>query len=191
MNPVNGVATDSKVNTLNPAEMSKQDFISAVYLERGEMLDSEVRRIIGEIDKSNQYVDAINGLLGKANLAEYGDNYYSSATWQVNGNSVVLDNGYGLNVQPDGNGGSMMTLMDAEGNQLIYQNQTLIPVPAGTTVDALESGIPVMNDMSFMLDDGTKITLVTTSPDDAFDQKTCQAAWPILSPSLFLGTIRA
>lgn len=171
MNPVNGVVTDSKVNTLNPAEMSKQDFISAVYLERGEMLDSEVRRIIGEIDKSNQYVDAINGLLGKANLAEYGDNFYSSATWQVNGNSVVLDNGYGLNVQPDGNGGSMMTLMDAEGNQLIYQNQTLIPVPAGTTVDALESGIPVMNDMSFMLDDGTKITLVTTSPDDAFDQK--------------------
>ena len=170
MNPVNGVVTDSKVNTLNPAEMSKQDFISAVYLERGEMLDSEVRRIIGEIDKSNQYVDAINGLLGKANLAEYGDNYYSSATWQVNGNSVVLDNGYGLNVQPDGNGGSMMTLMDAEGNQLIYQNQTLIPVPAGTTIDALESGIPVMNDMSFMLDDGTKITLITTSPDDAFDQ---------------------
>ena len=170
MNPVNGVVTDSKVNTLNPAEMSKQDFISAVYLERGEMLDSEVRRIIGEIDKSNQYVDAINGLLGKANLAEYGDNYYSSPTWQVNGNSVVLDNGYGLNVQPDGNGGSMMTLMDAEGNQLIYQNQTLIPVPAGTTVDALESGIPVMNDMSFMLDDGTKITLITTSPDDAFDQ---------------------
>ena len=171
MNSVNGVVTDSKVNTLNPAEMSKQDFISAVYLERGEMLDSEVRRIIGEIDKSNQYVDAVNSLIGKANVAEYGDNYYSSPTWQINGNSVVLDNGYGLTVQPDSKGGSMMTIMDAEGNQLIYQNQTLVPVPAGTTVDALEAGIPVMNDMTFMLDDGTKITLITTSPDDAFDKK--------------------
>ena len=171
MNPVNGVVTDSKVNTLNPAEMSKQDFISAVYLERGEMLDSEVRRIIGEIDKSNEYVDAINSLIGKANLAEYGDNYYSSTTWQVNGNSVVLDNGYGLNVQPDGNGGSMLTILDAEGNQLIYQNQTLVPVPAGTTVDALEVGIPVMNDMTFMLDDGTKITLLVSAPDEAFDQQ--------------------
>lgn len=171
MNPVNGVVADSKVNTLNPAEMSKQDFISAVYLERGEMLDSEVRRIIGEIDKSNEYVDAINSLIGKANLAEYGDNYYSSPTWQVNGNSVVLDNGYGLNVKPDGNGGSMLTILDAEGNQLIYQNQTLVPVPAGTTVDALEVGIPVMNDMTFMLDDGTKITLLVSAPDEAFDQQ--------------------
>ena len=171
MNPVNGVVADSKVNTLNPAEMSKQDFISAVYLERGEMLDSEVRRIIGEIDKSNEYVNAINSLIGKANLAEYGDDYYSSTTWQVNGNSVVLDNGYGLNVKPDGNGGSMLTILDAEGNQLIYQNQTLVPVPAGTTVDALEVGIPVMNDMTFMLDDGTKITLLVSAPDDAFDQQ--------------------
>ena len=171
MNPVNGVVADSKVNTLNPAEMSKQDFISAVYLERGEMLDSEVRRIIGEIDKSNEYVNAINSLIGKANLAEYGDDYYSSTTWQVNGNSVVLDNGYGLNVKPDGNGGSMLTILDAEGNQLVYQNQTLVPVPAGTTVDALEVGIPVMNDMTFMLDDGTKITLLVSAPDDAFDQQ--------------------
>lgn len=171
MNPVNDVTTSSNINTLNPAEMSKQDFISAVYLERGEMLDTEVRRIIGEIDKSNEYVDAINSLIGKANLAEYGDNFYSSTTWQVNGNSVVLDNGYGLNVQPDGNGGSSVTIIDAEGNQLIYQNQTLIPVPAGTTVDALEVGIPVMNDMTFMLDDGTKITLQVSSPDEAFNQQ--------------------
>ncbi len=171
MNPVNDVTKSSNINTLNPAEMSKQDFISAVYLERGEMLDSEVRRIIGEIDKSNEYVDAINSLIGKANLAEYGDNFYSSATWQVNGNSVVLDNGYGLNVQPDGNGGSSVTILDAEGNQLIYQNQTLIPVPAGTNVNALEVGIPVMNDMTFMLDDGTKLTLKVSTPGEAFNQQ--------------------
>lgn len=149
--------------------MSQQDFIAAVYLERGEMLDSEVRRIIGEIDKSNQYVDAINGLIGKANVAEYGATHYESTTWQVNGKNVVLDNGYGLSFQPDDNGGNSFTLLDGDGNQLIYQNQTLIPVPAGTTVDALEVGIPVMNDMTYILDDGTEITFKTGAPDTAFN----------------------
>lgn len=171
MNPVNGVSTTNDVTTLNPAEMSKLDFISAVYLERGEMLDSEVRRLIGEIDKSNQYVDAINGLMGKANVAEYGASHYTSATWQVNNGSVVLDNGYGLNIQPDGNGGSTFTIVDVDGNQLIYQNQTLVPVPAGSTVNTLKVGIPVMNDMTFMLDDGTEISLKVSAPDTAFNQQ--------------------
>ncbi|USE35385.1 hypothetical protein [Endozoicomonas sp. SCSIO W0465] len=149
--------------------MSQQDFIAAVYLERGEMLDSEVRRIIDEIDKSNQYVEAVNTLIGKANVAEYGTTHYSSPTWQVNGNSIVLDNGYGVNFKPDGNGGNTFTLLDSDGNQLIYQNRTLIPVPAGTTVDALEVGIPVMNDMTYILDDGTEITFKAGAPDTAFN----------------------
>ncbi|WP_257297218.1 hypothetical protein [Endozoicomonas sp. YOMI1] len=169
MNNVNGVSTTNNIKTLNPADMSQQDFIAAVYLERGEMLDSEVRRIIGEIDKSNQYVEAINTLIGKANVAEYGSTHYSSTTWQVKGKNVVLDNGYGLNFQPDGKGGNSFTLLDSDGNQLIYQNQTLIPVPAGATVDALEVGIPVMNDMTYILDDGTEITFKTGTPDKAFN----------------------
>lgn len=169
MNNVNGVTTTNDVKTLNPADMSQQDFIAAVYLERGEMLDSEVRRIIGEIDKSNQYIDTINSLIGKANVAEYGSTHYSSTTWQVKGKNVVLDNGYGLNFQPDGKGGNTFTLLDSDGNQLIYQNQTLIPVPAGTTVDALEVGIPVMNDMTYILDDGTEITFQAGAPDTAFN----------------------
>ncbi|WP_422461626.1 MULTISPECIES: hypothetical protein [unclassified Endozoicomonas] len=169
MNNVNGVSTTNDIKTLNPADMSQQDFIAAVYLERGEMLDSEVRRIIGEIDKSNQYVDTINKLIGKANVAEYGSTHYSSTTWQVKGKNVVLDNGYGLNFQPDGKGGNTFTLLDGDGNQLIYQNQTLIPVPAGATVDALEVGIPVMNDMTYILNDGTEITFKAGAPDKAFN----------------------
>lgn len=169
MNNVNGVSTTNDIKTLNPADMSQQDFIAAVYLERGEMLDSEVRRIIGEIDKSNQYVDTINKLIGKANVAEYGSTHYSSTTWQVKGKNVVLDNGYGLSFQPDGKGGNTFTLLDGDGNQLIYQNRALIPVPAGTTVDALEVGIPVMNDMTYILDDGTEITFQTGTPDKAFN----------------------
>ncbi|KEI72716.1 hypothetical protein [Endozoicomonas elysicola] len=173
MNNVNGVNTNNGVTTLNPAEMSQQDFIAAVYLERGEMLDSEVRRIIGEMDTSNQYVDTINTLIGKANVAEFGTTNYAATTWSTsttaNNSNVVLDNGYGLNFQPDGNGGTTFTILDAEGNQLIYQNQTLVPVPVGTTVDALEVGIPVMSDMTFILDDGTEITFEAGTPDTAFN----------------------
>ena len=164
MNPVNGVNSNSDIKTLNPADMSKQDFISAVYLERSEMLDSEVRRIIGDIDKSNQYLDIVNTMIGKANIAEYGSNYYSNVTWKVQGDTVILDSGYALKVQPDGNGGSSFTIIDKAGNQLMYQNQTLIPIPKGTTVD-------VMNDMTFSLEDGTEITLKVDDPTTPFNQQ--------------------
>lgn len=170
MNSVNGV-NNTGVNQINPAEMSQQDFIAAVYLERGEMLDTEVRRLVAEIDKSNQMADGINTLLGKTNVSQYGTTEYTAPTWAVNGSTVVLDNGYGLNFSPDGNGGTTFTLLDADGNQLIYQNQTLVPVPEGTTVDVLKAGIPVMSDMTFILDDGTEITFQVGTPDDPFNSQ--------------------
>ena len=171
MNPVNNVDSNSDINTLNPAQMSQQDFISAIYLERSEMLDSEVRRIIGDIDKSNQYIDIVNKMIGKANISEYGSNYYDKVSWKVSNNQVILDSGYALKIQPDGNGGSSFTVSDKDGNQLMYQNQTLIPIPKDTTVDALNVGIPVMNDMTFSLEDGTEITLKVDEPATAFNQK--------------------
>lgn len=171
MNPVNGVTTNNGITTLNPADMSQQDFISAVYLERGEMLDSEVRRLVGEIETSNQMTTTINTLIGKANVAEYGPTSYTSPTWNHDGGKIVLDNGYGLDIRDDGNGGKAFTLTDADGNQLLYQNQTLIPIPSGTTVDALKVGIPVMSDLTLMLDDGTELTFKTSTPDTAFNQQ--------------------
>ena len=57
MNNVNNnIGSNNGINTIIPGEMSQQDFITGVYLERGEMLDTEVRRLIDEIDKSNQYI---------------------------------------------------------------------------------------------------------------------------------------
>ncbi len=171
MNPVNNVDSNNEINTLNPADMSQQDFISAVYLERSEMLDSEVRRIIGDIDKSNQYIDIVNKMIGKANIAEYDSDYYHDVSWKVQNNQVILDSGYALQVKPDGNGGSSFTITDKNGNQLMYQNQTLIPIPKGTTVDALNVGIPVMNDMTFSLADGTEINLQVDEPATALNQQ--------------------
>ena len=74
-------------------------------------------------------------------------------------------------IQPDGQGGTTFTMLDAAGNQLIYQNQTLIPVPAGQTVDVMQAGIPVMNDMTMVLDDGTEITFQANTPDSPFNSQ--------------------
>ncbi|WP_067519212.1 hypothetical protein [Endozoicomonas ascidiicola] len=171
MDPIRGVTTNNGVRTLNPLEMSQQDFIAAVYLERGEMLDTEVRRIIDEIDVSNKAADAINGMIAKSNVAQFGAADYASNTWSVDGSNITLENGYSLQFSEDGDSNSSFVLSDAMGNQLIYRNQLLIPVPSGTTVDALEVGIPVTERMTLLLEDGTEISLIPNAtggldPDD-------------------------
>lgn len=168
MNNVNGITSNNGVTTINPAEISKQDLISAVYLERGEMLDTEVRRIVNDIDKSNQYVQTINGLIAKADRAEFGATTYTEPTWTTGYLHAELDN-YNIKYHSADGGQWGFTLTDREGNQLIYQNRTLIPVPKGATVDVLEVGIPVMNDMTLVLADGTEITFLTTKTGGAFN----------------------
>ena len=173
MNPTDGVNNLGSVspNVVDSTELSQQDFISAVYLERGNMLDSEVRRLVGEIETSNELLVSVNNLINKANISQYGTSTYPSPTWAVNGDNIVLNNGYGLSLRQDEEGNTLFTLADAQGNQLIYQNQTLIPVPAGTTVDVMQVGIPVMNEMTMVLDDGTEITFGTATADTPFDSQ--------------------
>ena len=170
MSNVNGVDNSNiSFQPLDPAELSQQDFIAAVYLERGSMLDGEVRRIAKDIETSNNLLHSVNTMVNKANIAQYNDSNYNEVSWSVNGQSIVLDNGYGLALQTDDAGNTMFTITDAENNQLIYKDQTLIPVSSGDTVDVSEVGIPVMNDMTMVLDDGTEITFDTGTPASAFD----------------------
>ncbi|MET4693404.1 hypothetical protein [Endozoicomonas lisbonensis] len=170
MSNVNGVDNSNiSFQPLDPAELSQQDFIAAVYLERGSMLDGEVRRIAKDIETSNNLLHSVNTMVNKANIAQYNDSNYANPTWTVNGKNIVLDNGYGLGFQTDDDGNTSFTLVDAEGNQLIYKDKALIPVPTGGSVDASEVGIPVMNDMTMVLDDGTEITFDTGAPATAFD----------------------
>ncbi|MCW7551424.1 hypothetical protein NX722_01955 [Endozoicomonas gorgoniicola] len=170
MSNVNGVDNSNiSFQPLDPAELSQQDFIAAVYLERGSMLDGEVRRIAKDIETSNNLLHSVNTMVNKANIAQYNDSNYSEVSWSVNGQSIVLDNGYGLTVRTDDAGNTTFAITDAENNQLIYKDQTLIPVSSGDTVDVSEVGIPVMNDMTMVLDDGTEITFDTGTPASAFD----------------------
>ena len=143
--------------------------MSAIFLERGNMLDSEVRRIVGEIETSNELLVNVNAMINKANVAQFGSSEYTATTWQTNGNSIVLDNGYGIAIHPDPEGNTRFTIVDAEGNKLMYQNQTLVPLAKGEAADVLQVGIPVMNDMTFVLDDGTEITFETGAADIPFD----------------------
>lgn len=168
MSTVNGVEGTSSVNVIDPVQISQQDFISAVYLERGNMLDAEVRRLAGVIEQSNALLSTVGTLISKADIAQYGEPNYDQTTWVSNNNNIVLDNGYSLSIQPSDSGNSFV-LTDAEDNQLVYQNQTLIPVPKGTTVDAMKNGIPVMQDLTLVLDDGTEITFKAATPESSFD----------------------
>ncbi|WP_422474356.1 hypothetical protein [Endozoicomonas sp. ALB032] len=169
MATVNGVNSNNNVNVVDSSKLSQQDFVSAVYLERGNMLDSEVRKLLSEIETSNKLLGNVNTLINKSNIAQYGTSQYKQTTWTTNGNNIVLDNGYGIAIQPDANGKTTFTLVDAEGNQLNYQNQALVPVAKGSISDAKQVGIPVMNDMTMVLDDGTEITFQTSAPGTPFD----------------------
>ena len=52
-----------------------------------------------------------------------------------------------------------LILMDAPGNQLVYKDQTLLPVPSGISIDQIDVGIPVVSNMTLVLDDATEIVL--------------------------------
>ena len=99
VNGAGGVGTDVNYQVLDPEKLSQQDFIAAVYLERGEMLDSEVRRIVQDIETSNNLLTSVNTMISKANIAQYSNSDYENTTWTVNGSNIVLDNGYGLALQ--------------------------------------------------------------------------------------------
>lgn len=108
---VGGVSGNVNFQTLNPAELSQQDFISAVYVERGNMLDAEVRRIAGSIEQSNNLLNSIGTLTNKAAIAQYGPPDYKQTTWSVRDNNIVLDNGYSLSIQSGDDGTVLRCLM--------------------------------------------------------------------------------
>ncbi len=167
MNSTDGVSGSSSINTFDHS-VSQQDFITAVYLERGNMLETEVRQIVGEIETSNELLSRVAGLISKASVARNGYQNYPNVTWAVNDNTIELDNGYSLSFSDSGAGKSFV-LRDAEDNQLIYQQQTLIAVPKGEAVDVIKNAIPVMQDLTLVLGDGIKLIIKAAEPDTAFD----------------------
>lgn len=167
-------SSDIQANRVDATDLSMQDFMLMNYVSRGQLLENEVRRMVDEVGTINGYIEGINQLNNKATQASLMSEEslkYKETSWVVNDKTVRLDNGYQINFNNDVDGVTHFTIQDAAGNQLVYKNQALIPVAANTQVDVLDTGIPVMNDMTFMLKDGTEISLLVDQPDNPFNSQ--------------------
>ncbi|MDP0588494.1 MAG: hypothetical protein QS748_04615 [Candidatus Endonucleobacter bathymodioli] len=158
------VASAMAATTFDPAldkTKSLSHFSSEAYLQRGRILDNEVRKLAGQIELSNDYLSEINILLNEASDVLYGGDEFAATSWQntVNGgdNSITLDDGYGLVVSANGS----FTITDADGNSLAYAGAGLIPTPAGGPSG---NSIILNGKTSIVLENGTKLTLDFTGP---------------------------
>ena len=143
------------------------DFASDAYLQRGRLLDAEVRNLVNQIEQSNAYLAEINKLIAEANRIIYQGDNFSATTWAASdfsgaSKTVSLDNGYGL-VFGDS---STFAITDGDGNSLAFSNGMLIPAQAGQNPSA---GIPLSGNAKIVLDDSTKITLQTSSSNVVTD----------------------
>ncbi|WP_263322313.1 DUF1521 domain-containing protein [Endozoicomonas sp. Mp262] len=138
---------------LDPAK-NLTDYASDAYLQRGRMLDKEVRDLVEQVDLSNKYLDEINKLIAEANTVIFGTSTTSSTTWQADfsgtDKTITLDNGYGIAIKPNGN----IVITDASNNSVTYSAGALFPAQAGSGPG---NGI-VIGNTTLVLDDGTKIT---------------------------------
>ncbi len=163
MNSTEGVNNSPLIDVID-SSFNEQDFVTAVYLERGGMLNAEVRKVVGGLETSAELLNRIGVMISKANIAQNGSPDYTQTTWVNIDNSIVLDNGYSLSIEAS-QADKRFVLRDVEDNQLIFQDRALIPVPKGESADAMKSAIPVDQDLTLVLDDGTNITLKAVTPE--------------------------
>ncbi|WP_330925378.1 hypothetical protein [Candidatus Sororendozoicomonas aggregata] len=141
---------------------SMMDYSSDAYLQRGNVLDENVRYLVREIEQSNAYLEEINKLMAEANRVIYNSDNYVATTWQTdfapatNPKTVVLSNGYNLAI--DGN--NQFSLKDKDGNTLTYQAGNLQRIPAGETASVGDISVSTSGNTTLVLDDSTKITLI-------------------------------
>ncbi|MDB2384614.1 hypothetical protein N9V90_02115 [Endozoicomonas sp.] len=139
---------------LDPID-SLMDLASDAYLQKGALLDTEVRSFVDQIELSNSYLHEINKLISESNRIVYGNDNVTEATWNVttsgNTRTVYLDNSYRV-VMDNG----ITTVIDSSGNQLAFANGVLIPTAAG---EAAGAAIALNANTTLILDDGTKITI--------------------------------
>ncbi|MDP0563128.1 MAG: hypothetical protein QS721_12715 [Candidatus Endonucleobacter sp. (ex Gigantidas childressi)] len=136
---------------------SLSDFSSDAYLQRGRVLDADIRKMAGQIELSNDYLREINILLSEANSVLYGAPTFAATSWlnTVNGGeqTITLDNEYDLIVSANGD----FKITDGDGNALAYEDGVgLIPTPAGGTAG---SAVTINGNTSVVLENGTKFTL--------------------------------
>ena len=158
--------TPSTVNPTDPSA-SLTDAASNAFLQRGAVLDNEVRRLVGQVEQSNTYLAEIGKLITEANRIVYKGDEVTTTSWTASdftsdAKTVTLDNGYGLVFGENGT----FAITDNKGNSLAFADGMLIPTQAG---QAPATGIQLTGNTSIILDDSTKITLNVSSTSAVTD----------------------
>ena len=145
---------------LNDKHLSIADLNMVVMLERSDILDKSIRDQIGLVHKKNEQIRELNQLQSKLFNHRNTTTAVSENTWTVDQNKspkeIALDNGYKIEI-PGKN--EKWSIVDAQGNRTDIWGDP--HVSEGDR--AGNKNWDFQQDASFLLDDGTKITVKTTS----------------------------
>lgn len=150
---VGGSMNVSAMGSIDVSSMNIQELYMAVMLERANLLDGRVRDQANEVRAKNDELKLIAQLMSEARVNQnQSQTIVDEPTWQVDGNTIKLDNGYTLEME-----GEHMAwkLKDAEGNEVRIHGDPHVTEGDGGTWDFKQNG-------TFVLEDGTKITVNTT-----------------------------
>ncbi|MTI14102.1 DUF1521 domain-containing protein [Sansalvadorimonas verongulae] len=150
---VQGVNVDATDKSLSIGDLNL-----LVTLERAEILDSQIRDQINVVDKKNKQIRALNQLQSKLLNHKNTTAAVSENTWTVNHDSspkeIALDNGYKVQIHGEQ---ESFSIVDANGNATkIWGDPHVSESDRGGDMQW-----DFQQDATFMLDDGTKITVKT------------------------------
>lgn len=165
--PVNSNQVDA-ISVIDGEKVSLIDLATYNNLIRADFLKDQMLTYLNKVKTGNDTLHRLDKIVEKSRIAENDTSNYQSATWNINGDTITLSNGYSVNFDTTEEG-IQLIINDSNKNQMLYSNGVLIPTPAGKAVDALDVGIPIMSDVTLVLGDGTSVTFTTAPSEDPFD----------------------
>lgn len=149
---------------LNDKHLSIGDLNTLVMLERSEILDRQIRDQIGLVHEKNEQIRTLNQIQSKLMNHRTTTTAVSENTWSVNHDSnpkeIALDNGYKLQIHGKD---ESFSIVDANGNQTkIWGDPHVSEGDRGGN-----KNWDFHKDATFILDDGTKISVKTKARGDS------------------------
>jgi len=145
----------TNVNT--PTDMSSvslEAVYTAVMVQRNMLLDGQVRDNLSQVDSNNKKMQDMQQYLAEARTAMIGSvDIVDEATWEVEGSTINLDNGYSINIEGDR---QAWTITGPDGNETRIWGDPHVDENNDGSIDW-----DFKEDVSFVLGDGTTITVGT------------------------------
>ncbi len=165
MSQINGgVGSAQQVQSLQGVDLDSKslsigDLNMLVMLERSEILDRQVRDQIGLVHKKNEQIRQLNQIKSKLTNHQANSTAVSENTWTVNNREINLDNGYKIQIHGSS---ESFSILDANGNETSVWGDP--HVSEGDRKG--NKNWDFQEDATFILDDGTKITVKTKNLHD-------------------------